>query len=71
MKVSLFQIQRPTYQDFREAIFNRPMPGIRQYGRPEVVGNSQIAIKSLPMITFALPLPQPLDLSGRLLTGPR
>lgn len=71
LTVSMFGTQGPTYQDYREAIFDRPLPGIRRYGIPKVGDNSKIAIKSAPMVTFPLPPPQPLDLSGRPLTNPR
>jgi hypothetical protein len=69
--VSTFNIQRPTYQDYRESLFNRPLPGIRQYGIPQVESSPpQMVMKAAPMVTFPLP-PQPIDLSQRPFTSPR
>jgi len=71
MTVSMFEIQRPTYQDYREAIFNRPLPGIRRYGIPSIDSSPQMVMKAAPMVTFPLPPPEPVDLSRRPLTSPR
>lgn len=63
--VSPFEIQRPTYQDYREFLFNRPLPGIRQYGL-----SSEISAQMLPYLVLPLSPPQPIDLSKRLYTSP-
>lgn len=58
-------IQGGSYNDYREAIFSRPLPGIRQYGSNPEEESSRIVIQSVPVTTFSLPLLQPIDFFKR------